>query len=312
MLKMSLLVFVCAIAVCGQEGWYPHEGGPLGFRAQPRFGLEPETMPPGWQFGRVSAVASDSSGNVYAFQRGPHADPLIVFDSKGKFLRSWGKGLFGTPHGVRVDSADFVWITDSSDHQVMKFNRNGELLLTLGTKGKAGTDEHTFNRPTDIAFAPNSDFYVSDGYGNSRIVKFAKDGKYLAAWGKKGAGPGEFSTPHSVAVDSSGRVYVCDRDNNRVQIFNADGKFLRQWTHLGCALSMSITAKDDAWVLAHRSNVEGSADDWLAGRILHVDLATGKILGSVESPGHWISASAAGEIFVGSLTGNVIRWYPAQ
>ena len=158
-----------AFAAFAQQGWYPHEGGPLPYRATPRFGLEPETMPVGWTFGRVSAVATDSAGNLYAFQRGKTADPLIVFDSTGKYLRSWGKGMFGTPHGLRIDSADNVWITDSSDHQVMKFTKVGDLLLTLGVKGKAGADEKRFNKPTDIAFAGNGDFYVSDEIGRAHV-----------------------------------------------------------------------------------------------------------------------------------------------
>ena len=166
-------------------------------------------MPAGWKFGRVSSVATNPAGTeVYVFHRGKKADPLIVFDNKGKYLRSWGKGMFGNPHGLRVDRDGFVWITDNGDHQVMKFTKEGKLLMTLGIKGKAGTDSKTFNRPTDVAFAKNGDFYVSDGYGNSRVVKFSKDGKYLLDWGKKGTKPGEFNTPHSVALDSKGTVYA--------------------------------------------------------------------------------------------------------
>ena len=115
-------------------------------------------MPNGWKFGRVSSVATDSAGNVYVFQRGKKADPLIVFTPDGKYLRSWGKGMFGNPHGLRVDRDDNVWVTDNGDHQVMKFTNTGKLLLTLGIKGKAGTDDKTFNRPTDIAFARTAIF----------------------------------------------------------------------------------------------------------------------------------------------------------
>jgi DNA-binding beta-propeller fold protein YncE len=308
----TLGLVACALAAFGAEqGWYPHEGGLLKYRVNIRFGEEPEdTMPSGWKFGRVSAVATDSTGNVYVFQRGKTADPLIVFDSQGKYLRSWGKGVFGNPHGLRVDRHDNVWVTDNGDHQVMKFTNTGKLLLTLGIKGKAGTDDQTFNRPTDIAFAPNDDFYVSDGYGNSRVVKFSPEGKFLLAWGKPGSSAGEFQVPHSIAVDSKGNVYVSDRENNRIQIFDADGKYLRQWAHLGATQNIFITPQDDMWIITHRNNIENLTYDALAGRIMHIDLAKGRILGAMESPGHWITVARNGDIFIGSLTGNVFRWYP--
>ena len=156
---------------------------------------------------------------------------MIIFDARGRYLRSWGKGLFTSPHGLRIDPAGNVWITDVGSQQVIKFTQKGELLLTLGKKGQAGATRDTFNKPTDIAFARNGDFYVSDGYGNTRIVKFSKDGRYLFEWGKPGRGPGEFNTPHSVQLDSKGVVYVSDRENNRIQIFTPEGKFLRMWTH---------------------------------------------------------------------------------
>lgn len=280
------------------------------YRVKIRFGEEPDTMPNGFKFGRVSAVAVDSRDEVYVFQRGPKADPIVVFDKTGKYLRSFGKGMFGNPHGMRVDKQGFLWVTDNGDHQVMKFTRDGELLLKLGIKGQAGTDEKTFNRPTDIAFAPNGDFYVSDGYGNSRVVKFSKEGKYLLTWGKRGTGPGEFNTPHSVAVDSKGTVYVSDRENNRIQIFDANGKFLRQWKHLGATQNIYIAPGDDMWIITHRDNIENLTYDTLAGRIMHIDMATGKIVGAMESPGHWLHVTPSKEIFIGSLTGNVFHWYP--
>jgi DNA-binding beta-propeller fold protein YncE len=313
--SIALVSAVLVPAVLGSllqagEGWYPHEGSLLKYRVNIRFGEEPDTMPDGWKFGRVSAVATDSQGQVYVFHRGPKADPIIVFDGKGKYLRSWGRGMFGNPHGLRIDREGNVWITDNGDHQVMKFDRDGRLLLRLGVKGKAGTDDKTFNRPTDIAFSRSGDIYISDGYGNSRVVKISRDGKYLLDWGKRGTGPGEFNTPHSVAVDSQGTVYVSDRENNRIQIFDPNGKYLRQWTHLGATQNVFITPKDEMWIITHRNNIENVTYDTLAGRLMHIDLATGKILGSMESPGHWVNVSGGGEIFVGSLTGNVFRWYP--
>lgn len=315
MLRILVSAVLSACVISAQptpKGWYPHEGGLLKYRVNIRFGEEPDTMPDGFKFGRVSAVATNREATeVYVFQRGKKADPIVVFDTKGKYLRSWGKGMFGNPHGMRVDREGNVWVTDNGDHQVMKFDRMGKLLLTLGIKGKAGTDASTFNRPTDIAFAPDMrHFFVSDGYGNSRVVKFTIEGKYVSDWGKKGTKPGEFNTPHSIAIDSKGIVYVSDRENNRIQIFDANGKFLRQWDTLGATQNIFITPKDEMWIITHRNNIENLTYDTLAGRIMRVDLATGKVLGAMESPGHWIDAATNGEIYIGSLTGNVFRWYP--
>jgi DNA-binding beta-propeller fold protein YncE len=306
-----LLATLAAALLLAQQGWHDHEGGLLKYKVQIRFGEEPEdTMPAGWKFGRVSAVATNGSGEVYVFQRGKKADPVVVFDAKGRYVRSWGRGLFGNEHAIRVDRDGNVWVTDNGDHQVIKFNPKGERLLTLGVKGKAGEDSGTFNKPTDLAWAPDGSFYVSDGYGNSRVVKFTKDGKYVSAWGSKGSGQGQFNLPHSVAVDAKGQVYVADRENNRIQIFDGNGKFLKQWTHLGATQNLFITPKQELWMITHRNAVEIRTYDCLAGRIMKVDLDTGRILGSMESPGHWIDVTGAGDIFIGSLTGNVFRWTP--
>ncbi|MBM3810821.1 MAG: 6-bladed beta-propeller [Acidimicrobiia bacterium] len=308
---MLTLAMVAALALAAEQGWYPHEGGLLKYRVQIRFGEEPDTMPDGWKFGRVSAVAADASGEVYVFHRGKKAEPVVVFDGKGKYVRGWGKGLFGNPHGLRIDRGGNVWAVDNGDHLVMKFSREGKLLLTLGVRGKNAADDKHFYRPTDIAFSPDQKhFYVSDGYGNARVVKFTYDGKYVKAWGKHGTAPGEFNTVHSVAVDSKGLVYVSDRENNRIQIFDSEGKFLKQWTHLGATQNIFITGDDEAWVITHRNNIENITYDTLAGRIMKVDLGTGRIVGAMESPGHWIHVTPEKLIFIGSLTGNVFRWYP--
>lgn len=290
-------------------GWPPHPGSLLKYRVTIRFGEEPDTMPEGWKFGRVSAVTTDSKGEVYVFQRNKKVDPIIVFDGKGKYLRSWGRGFFANPHGLRADREDNIWAVDNEHHQVYKFTREGKLLQTWGVKGQIGTDDKTFNRPTDIAFASNGDFYVADGYGNSRVVHCDKTGKYVRAWGKRGSAPGEFHIPHTIAIDSQDRVYVSDRENNRIQIFTADGKFLKQWTHLGSTQGMFITPNNELWIITHRNNVENVAYDALAGQLMKIELATGKILGAVECPGHLLTVAKNGEPFVASLTGNVFRWY---
>jgi len=307
-----LIVIGCLAVVlaAAEKGWYPHEGGLMKYRVKIRFGEEPDTMPDGWKFGRVSSVAVDKAGEVYVFQRGEKADPIVVFDSEGRYLRSWGRGMFGNEHGMRADPDGNIWVTDNGDHQVFKFDRKGELLLTLGVKGEAGNDEKHFDRPTDLAFAPNGDIYIADGYGNARVVKISKAGKYISTWGTHGTGPGEFNTVHSVGVDSKGTVYVADRENNRIQLFDPNGKYLREWNHLGATQNLFITPEDEMWIITHRDNIENLTYDTLAGRIMKIDIKSGKILGAMESPGHWIHAAANKNIFIGSLTGNVFRWYP--
>jgi DNA-binding beta-propeller fold protein YncE len=330
----SLAPAAFALFAAGGPGWSPHDGPLLKYRVNLRFGEElvtppapapasakewsdlrfaksvPDTMPRGWKMGRISAVAVNSAGDVYAFHRGPSADPVIVFDAQGRYVRSWGRGLFEVPHGLRIDPAGNVWTTDAGTHLVQKFTPQGELLLTIGKRGVAGGTPETFNKPTDLAFARNGDFYVSDGYGNRRVVKFSAAGKYLLQWGRPGTRPGEFDVPHSVALDSQGNVYVSDRENNRIQIFTGEGKYLRQWNHLGSTQNLFITAKDELWVITHRENVEAAALNTLGGRIMRVDPKTGTILGVIESPGHWIHVTPDSIIFIGSLTGNILRWFP--
>lgn len=313
MIKKIVLLMTCLTAFlwAEQKGWYPHEGGLMKYRVKIRFGMEPKnTMPKGWYFGRVSSVAVDADGLVYVFHRGEVADPLVVFDGEGKYVRSWGRGMFGNEHGLRADPDGNIWVTDNGDHQVIKFDNKGKRLLTLGVKGESGEDDKHFYRPADIAFGPDGSVYVADGYGNARVVKFSPKGKYITAWGKHGTGPSEFNIVHSVAVDSKGNVYASDRENNRIQIFDSNGKLLRMWTHLGATQNIFITPEDEVWVITHRDNIENITYDTLAGRIMRIDIDTGKILGAMESPGHWIHVTPKKDIFIGSLSGNVFHWYP--
>src|SRR3954471_24242292 len=163
-------------------------------------------LPPSIVLGAVSAVAENSKGQIFVFHRGEH--PILILDQNGKLIRSFGDGLFTLAHGLRIDADDNIWVTDASNHTLIKFSPDGVPLLKLGEKDVPGEDASHFNKPTDIAFAANGDFYISDGYGNSRIVKFDKDGKFLKAWGKKGSASGEFNLPHAVQLDPEGRVYV--------------------------------------------------------------------------------------------------------
>jgi DNA-binding beta-propeller fold protein YncE len=190
-------------------------------------------LPGEMKLGPCSGVDIDSRGNVYVIQR--QSPPVLCFDSSGKLLRSWGTPLIGRDpdmvgaHGIRVDRDDFVWITDRARHLVRKFDRSGRLLLTLGTEGSPGTGENQFNRPADLAFGSSGEVYVADGYGNSRVMKFDHDGKFLKTWGEKGTAQSQFDLPHTIAVGADGRVYVGDRYNSRIQIFDAEGNLKEIW-----------------------------------------------------------------------------------
>jgi len=293
------------------EGWYPHEGGLLRYRVAIRFGIEQNggTLPAGFTFGRVSAVTHDAQGNVYVFHRGTDHN-VAVFDGTGRFLRSFGTGFFGTQHGLRIDREGSIWAVDNGNQQLYKFSNDGTLLRTWGERGVQGTGVNQFGRPTDIAWDSQGNSYISDGYGNSRVVKLDREGNWVKSWGEPGDGPGQFRLPHSIGIDSWDRVYVSDRENNRIQIFDTDGNLLRIWTHLGATQGIFITPGDEMWILTHRNNTENINYDTLAGRLMKIDIETGEILGAMESPGHLLTVAPNGDIFVASLTGNVFRWYP--
>lgn len=197
------------------------------------------TLPSGEILGQVTGVGIDSKGAVLVFHRAnrtwvepmpkePIAAPTIwAFDGKtGRFQKSWGAGMFIMPHGLTVDRDDNVWLTDVGRQQVFKFSPDGRLLLTLGERGVAGTDTAHFNLPTDVAVRPDGGFYVSDGYRNTRVLRFDARGRFLTQWGKPGNGPGEFDLPHGIALDRAGRIYVADRNNARVQVFDSTGRFV--------------------------------------------------------------------------------------
>jgi DNA-binding beta-propeller fold protein YncE len=186
-------------------------------------------LPEGWELGMALAVDMDSRGRVYVFCRGTH--PVVVFDRDGGVLDSWGDGVFTTPHYIEIDRHDHVWCTDSGDHTVRKFTAEGELLLTLGVKDVPGEEGAPFNRPTGTFLLPSGEFYVADGYVNSRVHKYSADCRLEFSWGGPGDGPGEFEIPHGVWVEGD-RVYVADRQNNRIQVFTLGGEYLEEWGDL--------------------------------------------------------------------------------
>ena len=224
----------------------------LPYRVVTNFFKFPKAMVPG----EASAVAVNSKGHIFLFQR---TKPMLAeYDEKGNFVQSIGDGIFTHPHGLRIDANDNLWTTDDGSHLVLKLDPSGNVLLVLGRINTAGEANWLFNRPADVAFANNRDIYVADGYGNSRVVKFDRDGNYIKSWGKYGTGIGEFNLPHSIAVDKDGRVYVGDRENQRIQIFDSEGNFIRQWTGFGYPYGLLITPDQHVW--ARSSAPSGNLD----------------------------------------------------
>lgn len=240
----------------------------LGYRVAPDFFHGSEHL----SLGEASGIALNSKDHIFLFQR---ARPMLTeYDAAGNFVRSIGEGLFAHPHGLRIDPDDNIWTTDDGSHLVLKLSPDGRVLMVLGRKDVAAEADWLFNQPTDVAFGKNAEVYVSDGYGNSRVVKFDRDGKFLTSWGHYGSGPGEFNLPHSVVVDKSGHVYVGDRENKRIQIFDADGHFLKEWTNIGYPYGLFITPDQHIWM------IDGGYD-----RIVELD-QNGKIQGAIGEPGH--------------------------
>ena len=188
------------------------------------------SLPEGWEFGWIPAVAVDSQDRVYVYSRSEH--PMVVFDRDGNFLTSWGDDILKDAHGIYIDENDHIYCTERETHVVQKFTTDGELLMTLGTMDEPGGEGEPFNLPTDFALGPDGEMYVSDGYGNSRIHKYSPDGELIKSWGQPGSGPGEFDLPHCVRVDPRNRLMVADRENNRIQFFTLDGEYIEEWSDL--------------------------------------------------------------------------------
>lgn len=203
-------------------------------------------LPKDLKLGNPTGIGIDTNQNIVCFHRAGREWPLlssipgqpiqsktilIIDKDNGKLINSWGNNLFIMPHGLKVDNENNIWVTDVGLNQVLKFSHDGKLLMKLGEAKVAGNDSLHFNKPTDIAITKDGSFYVSDGYGNSRVIKFSATGKYLFEWGKKGEKAGAFNIPHGISVDGNNNVYVADRENNRIQIFDSTGKFIKQFSN---------------------------------------------------------------------------------
>ena len=236
-------------------------------------------LPPGVNFGPCSSVAVTRKGNLLVFNRGARA--LMEFDGRGRYLRSLAEGVFTLPHGLRVDAEDNIWATDTGSHIVVKMDAKGRIRMVLGVKGSAqewhpAGHLRCFNEPNDVAFGPGGEIYVSQGHGKgeSRVLKFDADGNFVKTWGGEGAAPGQFRVPHSIITDASGNLYVADRSNQRIQVFDADGAFLRESKHPGTPCGLARCRDPKHIMMAHGHT----------GLIMKLDLH-GNVLGATGGQG---------------------------
>ena len=287
-------------------------------------------LPKELRLGNPAGIGIDTNQNIVVFHRADREWPLfgsmadkviqsktilIIDKDNGKLLNSWGNNLFIMPHGLTVDNENNIWVTDVGLHQIFKFSHDGKLLLKLGEAKVPGNDSLHFNKPTDIAVADDGSFYVSDGYGNSRVVKFLATGKYLFEWGKKGNKESEFNIPHGISLDNQGDVYVADRENNRIQVFDPNGKFIKQFADNSFGTICSV-------IFDKAQSKLFAIDDFTFSKIKHrgsdvfVFDTTGKVQtrfgrsGSYEGAISWyhdLTVDKDKNIYVGDILGNTIQ-----
>ena len=271
------------------------------------------TLPDGVTMGPTAAVAFDAAGHLWVLTRGPVA--FFEFDQKGAYLRSFGDGLFTRAHGLRIDREGNLWAGDVGAHTVRKFSRDGQVLLTIGVKGEAGewneaAGSRRLNQPNDVAVAANGDIIIVQGHtpgprGDARVLKFDKTGRFLAQWGGKGKAPGQFEVAHGIAIDAKGLLWVADRENQRIQVFDPGGTFVREMKYAGLPCAMDIGGQ-------YIYMVNG-----FAGQIVRMDL-DGRVLAVAGRPGkgpgefgeaHFIAVSPAQELFVAdSVNGALVKF----
>lgn len=267
-------------------------------------------LPNASELGTVSSVAVAPDGTIYAFQRGEDADPVIAVDQQGRVLRSWGKGMFTVPHSIRVDPQGNVWTVDAGNSVLQKFTPDGTKLMEISV-GEVQTGDGcafpTLCGTTDVAFAPDGRLFISDGYGNARVLEYSATGERLNVWGSAGTGPGQFQIPHGIAASET-TLYVADRTNARIQRFDFEGHYLGEWTHLGRPYALQLRG-GALWVSITTIEAGGRgagpglrATPW----IIKVDPTSGEMLGQIEAPGtgpHSIDADAAGHVYSAGAVG---------
>jgi peptidylamidoglycolate lyase len=318
-MKKLTVIFVILLACVTAYSQRPSDPTLLIMQEGPAFNLEAVannglTFPAGTTMGLPGDLEFDSRGHLWVVSRpgnGINTNTIVEFDENGKFIRSFGEGLFGNrPHGIHRDADGNIWLSDGSAHIVVKLSDKGEVLLTLGTKGQAGNwDEAAgtklLNQPNDVAIGRNGDIFIAQGHtpgamGDPRILKFDKAGKFIKSWGGKGSEPGKFQVAHGIAIDAKGLLWVTDRENSRIQLFDQDGKFQKEIKYAG--LPCSLLIRNDGIIM-----VNG-----FTGQILRLDL-DGKVLGVYGKMGefgeaHNVAVSPKGDVYVGDVTKGVLKF----
>ncbi len=284
-------------------------------------------LPRGFKLGNPTGMCIDTNQHIFIFHRADRTWPpsgqmhdsyissktiLMLDRDTGKILNSWGEGLFIMPHGLTVDMENNLWVTDVGLHQVFKFSHKGKLLMKIGEAKVPGNNSTHFNLPTDVAVKKDGSFYVSDGYGNSRVVKFSLTGEYLFEWGKKGNKEGEFNLPHAIDLDNEENIYVADRENNRVQIFDPEGEFINQWADdsFGKISSVVFDKEKKGFVAADYTT---SSSDMVMGSEIILFSSSGNFITKLEMKEglkcwyHNVAIDNQENIYVTDILGNTIQ-----
>jgi DNA-binding beta-propeller fold protein YncE len=254
-------------------------------------------LPQGIKWSSATGVAIDAHGTIYVHHR---PMPIMAFDGNGRFLRAWGQGMFLSPHFLRTDPHGNIWVTDRGAHQIFKLSAEGQILMTLGQKGVRGDNasQDAFNQPADLVIVPDGSIFIADGESlNTRVVKYSPEGKFVKYWGGRGTEPGKFDVPHSIAMDSTGRIYVADRGNHRIQRFDQDGSYLDQWTHFGKPSGLFITTDDTLYVVDESNHLF----------IAHT--SDGRIVDRIEGLNnpHAVAVDKQGAIYIAEVDGNTVK-----
>ena len=280
------------------------------------------------ELGNPTGLSIDINNNLVVFHRANRGwqqpmptekikDKTIVTidNNTGELLNSWGDEIFIMPHGLEVDHENNIWVTDVGLHQIFKFDSNGNLLLKIGEEGISGDDESHFNLPTDIAVSKDGSFYVSDGYGNSRVIKFSSTGQYLFEWGKFGKDEGEFNIPHGIDLDKYENIYVADRENNRIQKFDKNGNFISLWQNTITEQLYSVSVENnevfgiDYWIIEESNDKRSNIFRFDLDLKLNLRFDTLVTFTSSNNRYHDITVDKNGTIYVGDILENKVQKY---